>query len=65
MSEVESKRKVCRIPSETKEGVFYKLSVAGGKLHCSCPGFAFKGDCKHVRKVKKMKREYEDRKKKA
>lgn len=32
----------------SKPGTEYTVTAAGGKYHCSCPGFVFRNTCKHV-----------------
>lgn len=47
-----SERKVFRavVPSESKPGEEYEISgsILSGQVSCSCPGFKFRGYCKHV-----------------
>lgn len=33
------------------KGSTYHVSISGGKTTCSCPGFGFRKDCKHVREL--------------
>jgi SWI/SNF-related matrix-associated actin-dependent regulator 1 of chromatin subfamily A len=42
-----------RIASQSKQGAFYELTVdAGGDVVCSCPGFEYRGMCRHARDLK-------------
>ena len=34
------------------KGDVYKVTEAQGQLSCTCSGFKFRGDCKHVKSVK-------------
>lgn len=34
---------------EGSKGAVYELTKANGKWSCTCPGFEFRKDCKHVR----------------
>jgi hypothetical protein len=38
------------VPSNTKQGMFYKVKgyVERGHIECSCPAFKFGGKCKHT-----------------
>jgi hypothetical protein len=33
------------------KGNTYYVTISGGKKTCSCPGFGFRRECKHVREV--------------
>jgi SWI/SNF-related matrix-associated actin-dependent regulator 1 of chromatin subfamily A len=43
-----------RITSTSKAGVGYEVVVAGADVTCSCPGFEFRGQCRHAREVKAL-----------
>mgnify|MGYP003656435725 CR=1 FL=1 len=36
---------------EGSTGNIYTVTKLGSRLHCSCPGFAFRKDCKHTKKI--------------
>jgi len=36
---------------EGSTGNTYTVTKSGARLHCSCPGFAFRKDCKHAKKI--------------
>jgi len=41
-------------PSSSSPGKSYQVTFGrGGHLQCTCPGFEYRGDCKHVREVRK------------
>jgi hypothetical protein len=33
------------------KGQTYFLSNPGGEWHCTCPGFSFRGECKHIKEM--------------
>lgn len=37
------------IPSASQEGVVYRVSMAENRPHCSCPGYAYRQECKHTK----------------
>ncbi len=37
------------LPFTGDSGVEYTISYAKGEWHCTCPGFKYHGDCKHLR----------------
>lgn len=39
------------VESETNEGTFYRVTL-NGTWKCTCPAGKFKGNCKHIEKVK-------------
>jgi SWI/SNF-related matrix-associated actin-dependent regulator 1 of chromatin subfamily A len=41
-----------RIPSTSHSGVDYEIVVADADVTCSCPGFEYRGQCRHARDVK-------------
>jgi hypothetical protein len=41
-----------RIASSSKPGSHYIIEVAGADVTCSCPGFEYRGQCRHARDVK-------------
>jgi hypothetical protein len=41
-----------RIASSSKPGSHYTIDTAGGDVTCSCPGFEYRGQCRHARDVK-------------
>ena len=36
---------------EGSNGNQYTVTKLAGRLHCSCPGFVFRKDCKHTKKI--------------
>jgi hypothetical protein len=38
--------------SSSKPGSHYFIDVDGSDVTCSCPGFEYRGQCKHARDVK-------------
>ena len=42
-----------RIASSSNPGSHYVIDVDGSDVVCSCPGFEYRGQCKHARDVKK------------
>lgn len=40
------------IPSETREGRHYTLTIKGRSALCSCPGYRRHGHCKHATAAK-------------
>src|SRR5262245_43588745 len=42
----------CRISSESHQGVHYDVVVVDADVTCSCPGFEYRGQCRHARDVK-------------
>ena len=38
-----------RIASSSNTAVHYQIDVEGGDVTCSCPGFEYRGQCKHAR----------------
>ena len=41
-----------RIASSSRSGGHYVVDVEGGDVTCSCPGFEYRGQCRHAREVK-------------
>ena len=41
-----------RIASTSHPGVDYVITVDGADVTCSCPGFEYRGQCRHARDVK-------------
>jgi SWI/SNF-related matrix-associated actin-dependent regulator 1 of chromatin subfamily A len=41
-----------RIPSGSHKGVDYEITVVDTDVTCSCPGFEYRGQCRHARDVK-------------
>jgi len=41
-----------QIASSSKPGSHYFIDVDGSDVTCSCPGFEYRGQCKHARDVK-------------
>ena len=41
-----------RVRSGRKADVFYTLEVDGPDVVCNCPGFEYRGQCRHARDVK-------------
>lgn len=41
-----------RIASSSKPGSHYVIDVDGSDVSCSCPGFEYRGQCRHARDVK-------------
>ena len=41
-----------RVESGSRAGVSYELEVDGPDVACSCPGFEYRGNCSHARKLK-------------
>ena len=41
-----------RIASTTHEGVAYEIVVAEADVTCTCPGFEYRGQCRHARDIK-------------
>jgi hypothetical protein len=42
-----------RVASSSNPGSHYTIDVDGGDVTCSCPGFEYRGQCRHARDVKK------------
>jgi hypothetical protein len=41
-----------RISSTSHEGVEYEIVAVDADVTCSCPGFEYRGQCRHARDVK-------------
>jgi SWI/SNF-related matrix-associated actin-dependent regulator of chromatin subfamily A-like protein 1 len=41
-----------RVTSSSKPGAFHVLDVDGGDVTCTCPGFEYRGACRHARTLK-------------
>jgi SWI/SNF-related matrix-associated actin-dependent regulator 1 of chromatin subfamily A len=41
-----------RISSTSHDGLEYEIAVVGADVTCSCPGFEYRGQCRHARDVK-------------
>ena len=41
-----------RIPSTSGSGVEHEVVAMDGDVTCSCPGFGYRGQCRHARDVK-------------
>jgi SNF2 family DNA or RNA helicase len=41
-----------RISSTSHQGVDHEVTVVGADVTCSCPGFEYRGQCRHARDVK-------------
>ncbi|HXT27846.1 MAG TPA: DEAD/DEAH box helicase [Vicinamibacterales bacterium] len=41
-----------RISSASHDGVDYEIAVVDADVTCSCPGFEYRGQCRHAREVK-------------
>jgi SWI/SNF-related matrix-associated actin-dependent regulator 1 of chromatin subfamily A len=41
-----------RAASSSRPGEFYVLTVASGDVSCTCPGFEYRGMCRHARDLK-------------
>jgi len=39
------------VPSGSRPGVVYRVIWGEVGLWCECPGYAFRGDCKHAKQV--------------
>jgi hypothetical protein len=40
-----------RYASASHQGVEYQITVDGADVACSCPGFEYRGQCRHARDV--------------
>jgi hypothetical protein len=41
-----------RVTSSSKPGAFYVVDVDGQDVMCTCPGFEYRGACRHARTLK-------------
>jgi hypothetical protein len=41
-----------RISSASHKGVDYEITVVDADVTCTCPGFEYRGQCRHARDVK-------------
>jgi hypothetical protein len=41
-----------RVESSSRPGEFYELAVGSGDVTCTCPGFEYRGMCRHARDLK-------------
>jgi hypothetical protein len=42
------------VPSSSAPGKSYRVSFGrAGHLQCTCPGFEYRGECRHVRDIRK------------
>jgi hypothetical protein len=41
-----------RYASRSHPGVEYEISIDGADVACTCPGFDYRGQCRHAREVK-------------
>ena len=41
-----------RFASTSQPGVEYELTIDGADVICSCPGFEYRGQCRHARDLK-------------
>jgi hypothetical protein len=41
-----------RFASTSHQGVEYEITVDGADVVCTCPGFEYRGQCRHAREVK-------------
>jgi len=41
-----------RYASVSHPGVEYEITVDGADVACTCPGFEYRGQCRHARDVK-------------
>ncbi len=42
---------VFKVPSSSKPGEYYTVSVSNGVATCTCPGFSYRGNCRHAREI--------------
>ena len=49
--EVEDKKDPMVVEVKGSKGQTYFLSNPGGEWHCTCPGFTFRGACKHTKEM--------------
>ncbi len=45
-------RAVYHVESSSQKGKFYTLEVIGADITCDCPGFEYRGSCRHIRPLK-------------
>ena len=48
---VEDKKDPMVVEVKGSKGQTYFLSNPGGEWHCTCPGFTFRGACKHTKEL--------------
>jgi hypothetical protein len=41
-----------RFASRSHSGVEYEITIDGADVFCTCPGFEYRGQCRHAREVK-------------
>jgi hypothetical protein len=46
-----SGEEIVEFTSASKPGVVYRVSLCNGVATCDCPGFSYRGNCKHSREV--------------
>jgi hypothetical protein len=49
-----SSSKRYRVASGSQAGVAYDISATDADVTCSCPGFEYRGQCRHAREVKTL-----------
>ena len=49
LEEVLGRDRVIEVRSDSKPGVVYTVTVGEGIITCTCPGFEYRGVCKHTR----------------
>jgi hypothetical protein len=54
--QVWSRSQVLEFPSSRDPKLLYKVTVYGTDAECTCPGFEYRGTCKHVLEVKRAGR---------
>jgi SWI/SNF-related matrix-associated actin-dependent regulator 1 of chromatin subfamily A len=42
---------VFEVPSSSKPGEYYTVTVLNGVATCTCPGFTYRGNCRHTREI--------------
>ncbi len=45
-------RAIYHAESSSQKGKFYTLEVIGADITCDCPGFEYRGSCRHIRPLK-------------